>query len=112
MRDHHHAAAEVLKALFQRAERRDVEVVRRLIEEKEVPAGRQQLREVDAVSFAAREDAHLLLLLWPAEVEAAAVGAAVHHRRSRELHELSAAGYRLVDRLVGLELSSLLVWST
>jgi hypothetical protein len=38
VRDDHDASAEVLKSFLQRAQRRDVEVVRRLVEEKEVPA--------------------------------------------------------------------------
>ena len=109
VRDHHHTAAELLQSLLQRTERRDIEVVRRLVEKEQVAAARQELREMHAVALAAGKDADLLLLFGSAEVEAAAVGAAVHHRRSRELHELAAARDRLVDGLVGLQFAARLI---
>ena len=51
------AARERLEAGLQRAQRVDVEVVGRLVEEQDVAAGLEQLREVDAVPLAARQRA-------------------------------------------------------
>src|SRR3954454_12425116 len=57
MRDDHGAAGEVLQRILERAERLGVEVVGRLVEEKDVGAGLEQLGEVDAVALAAGERA-------------------------------------------------------
>ena len=69
--DHDGAAGEVEQRLLERAQRVDVEVVRRLVEQQHVAAALQQLREVDAVALAARELADRLLLVAAAEVEPA-----------------------------------------
>ena len=61
--------------LFQGAQRFDVEVVGRLVEQQHVGAALQELREVHAVALAAGQLADLLLLLVAAEVEAADVAA-------------------------------------
>src|SRR4029434_3658885 len=53
--DHDGAAGEVEQRLLERAQRVDVEVVRRLVEEEDVAAAAEQLCEVDAVALAARE---------------------------------------------------------
>ena len=63
MRDHDGAAGEVEQRVLERAQRVDVEVVRRLVEQQQVAARAQQLREVDAVPLAAREVADALLLV-------------------------------------------------
>ena len=109
VRDDHHAAAEVLEALFERAESGDVEVVGGFVEEQQVAAGGQELREVHTVALAAGEHADLLLLFRAAEVEARAVGASVHHRRSGKADEFAAACYGFVDGLIRLELAAGLV---
>ena len=62
-RDHDGAAGEVEQRLLERAQRVDVEVVRRLVEQQHVAAAPQQLREVDAVALAAGELADRLLLV-------------------------------------------------
>ena len=61
--DHHGAAGEVEERLFERAQRVDVEVVGRLVEQQQVAALLQQLGEVHAVALAARQRADLALLL-------------------------------------------------
>jgi hypothetical protein len=68
--DHHGAAREVEQRVFQRAQRLDVEVVGRLVEQQHVAARLQHLGQVDAVALAARELADLLLLVGALEVEA------------------------------------------
>src|SRR5581483_11023092 len=78
VRDHDGAAGELEQRLLERAQRVDVEVVRRLVEEQDVPARAQELRQVDAVPLAAREVADALLLVAALEVEPGDVLARVH----------------------------------
>ena len=56
---------------FQRAQRLDVEVVRGLVEQQHVGAGRELLREMEPPALAARQRADLLLLVGALEVGAA-----------------------------------------
>src|SRR5262249_35163816 len=60
------------------AERLEVEVVRGLVEQEDVAAAADELRELDAVALSAGKLAHLRLLIRPAEVEPRDVRAAVH----------------------------------
>src|SRR5262249_55428983 len=69
VRDHDGAARELEQRLLERAQRVDVEVVRRLVEQEDVAARAEQLREVDAVALAAREVGDPLLLVATLEVE-------------------------------------------
>jgi hypothetical protein len=63
VRDDHGAAGEGQQALFERAQRFDVEVVGRFVEQQHVAALLQQLGQVHAVALAARQHADLLLLV-------------------------------------------------
>src|SRR5258707_11322887 len=69
------AAREVEERLLERAQRVDVEVVGRLVEEQQVAAFLEQLRQVNAVPLAARERADLALLPRAFEIEPRHVGA-------------------------------------
>src|SRR5262245_63266513 len=51
--DYDGAAAKVQDRLFQRSERIDVEIIGRLVEQQQVAAAAQQLREMDAIALAA-----------------------------------------------------------
>ena len=51
--DHHRAAGERQQRLFERAQRVDVEVVGRLVEQQQVRAALEQLRQMHAVALAA-----------------------------------------------------------
>ena len=73
--DDHGAAAEVEQGVFQGAQRIDVEVVGRLVEQQQVAAAAQQLGQVDAVAFAAGQLADLALLVGALEVEPGDVAA-------------------------------------
>jgi hypothetical protein len=68
--DHHGAAGEILQRVLERAQRLDVEVVGRLVEQQDVAALLQHLGHVDAVALAARQLADLLLLVWPLKLKA------------------------------------------
>ena len=61
--DHDDAAGELDDRVLERAQRVDVEVVGRLVEQQHVAAALQQLGEVDAVPLAAGEIADALLLV-------------------------------------------------
>ena len=69
--DDHGAAAEIEQGFFQRAQRVDVQVVGRLVEQQQVAAALQQLGQVDAVAFAAGELAHLLCWSGPLKLNRA-----------------------------------------
>jgi hypothetical protein len=60
--DDHRAAGELEQRVLQRAQRLDVEVVRRLVEEEQVAALLEGQREVEAVALTTGEHAGLLLL--------------------------------------------------
>ena len=75
--DDHGAAGERQQRLLERAQRVDVEVVGRLVEQQQVAAAAQQLGQVQAVALAAGELADLRLLVGALEVEAGDVRAAV-----------------------------------
>ena len=66
---------EVEQRVLERAQRVDVEVVGRLVEQQHVAAALQELREVHPVALAAREVADPLLLIAALEVERRDVGA-------------------------------------
>ena len=108
VRDHHRAAGEVEERVLERAQRVDVEVVRRLVEQQQVAARAQELREVDAVALAAGEVADLLLLIGAAEVEPGDVLAGVDLARP-ELDQVVAAGDLLPDGGVRVEVAAGLV---
>ena len=100
--DNHGATAEDGDSFLQRPQGRDVQIVGRLVEQDQVAAAPQELGQVYAVAFAAREAADLLLLVAAAEVEARAVGPSVDGLAA-EAECLRAAGNLLKDRVVGVE---------
>src|SRR4029453_8759248 len=77
VRDDDRAAGEIEQRVLERAERVDVEVVRRLVGGQGVAPVSPALREVDAIAFAARKLSDRLLLVAAAKVEPAHVLARV-----------------------------------
>ena len=73
--DDHDTAGKLQQGVFERTQGVDVEVVRRLVEQQHVGAGLEQRGEMHTVPLAARQLAHLPLLVPPLEVEPGAVGA-------------------------------------
>ena len=53
MRNPHGAACEIDQRIFERAQRLDVQIVGRFVEEDDVAAGLQQLRHVNPVALTA-----------------------------------------------------------
>ena len=102
VRDHDGAAGEVEQRLLERAQRVDVEVVRRLVEQQHVAAAAQQLREVHAVALAAGEVADALLLVAALEVEPRDVLARVDLALA-ELDDVVPAADLLPDGARGIE---------
>src|SRR5713101_5299560 len=108
MADDHRTAGEIDQRLFQRAQRVDVEVVGRLVEQQHVGAAFQHLGQVDAVALASRELTDLLLLVDALEVERTAIGAA-RHLAGAELDDVEPSRQFLPHRLVGIERLAALV---
>ncbi|KAF1782050.1 Coproporphyrinogen III oxidase, aerobic [Phytophthora cactorum] len=94
--NHHRHAVEVRKSGLQRAERVNVEIVRRLIEHHHVVAAQEHLGQVNAVALSTTETSNLLLLHATAEIEAGNVCARID-AVSTDLHELVIARNLLVD---------------
>ena len=65
--DDHRAAGERFERLLERAQRLDVEIVGRLVEQQHVAALLQHLRHMDTVALAARQLPDLLLLVGALE---------------------------------------------
>src|SRR5262249_10290618 len=115
VRDHDRAAGEGHERLLEDAERLEVEVVRRLVEDDDVAALAQQFRELDAVALAAREIADAGLLDRAREEEAREVVADVerlfllaartarsHLDELRALRDLLEDGLRRIERVAAL----------
>jgi hypothetical protein len=101
------AAGELQQGVLQRAERLDVEVVGRLVEEQQVAALLERQREVEPVALAAGQHARRLLLVGALEPELRDVGAT----RDLDLADLDEVepvgddlpeGLRRVEALAGL----------
>ena len=103
--DHHRTTRERLERLLERAQRLDVEVVGRLVEQQDIAALLQHLGHVDAVALAARQLTDLLLLVGAAEVEGADIGTRPHLLLA-EAEDLELVGDFLPDVLVGIEVGS------
>src|SRR5436190_3603707 len=69
------AAREGDERLLERSQRVDVEIVGRLVEQEQIRSALEQLREVDAIAFAAGERSNLSLLVATLEVEPRHIGA-------------------------------------
>ena len=67
--DHDDPAGIIENCFFECAERIDVEIVGRFVQEQQIGAAAQQLREVHSVTFPARKIADLLLLIGSTEIE-------------------------------------------
>src|SRR5216683_2042696 len=104
------AAGIVEERLFKRAQRVDIEIVGRLVEEEEVGALLQHLRQMHPVALAARQLPDLFLLVGAAEVEERAVGPAGDLAAAeidlvlpaRDLLPHAVAGDQRVARLVDI----------
>ena len=83
--------AKACERVLEGAQRVDVEVVGRLVEQQHVAAGLEQLGQVHAVALAAGQHADRLLLVGALEVERGDVGAAVHLAVA-ELDDVLAVG--------------------
>jgi len=69
MRDDHRAAREGNQGVLERAQRFDIQIVGRLVEQQDVAACFQYFREMHSVALAAGEFADHLSLLHAFEIE-------------------------------------------
>src|SRR6516162_7368069 len=100
--DDHGAAGEIFKRLLERAQRVDVEIVGRLVEQQHVGSGFEHLSEMHAVTLAAGELPHFFLLIGALEIERRAIGARVHLALA-ELELIEPAGNLLPYCLLAVE---------
>jgi hypothetical protein len=96
VRDNHRAARELQQGVFQRAQGFDIQVVGWFIEQQDVTADLQQLRQVQTTAFTAGQLANAFTLVDAFEVKAAHVGAA-RHLGVADLHDIQAAGLLLLS---------------
>ncbi len=89
--DDHGAPGKILQGLFQGAHGVYVQVVGRLIKEKDIGLFLQHAGQMDAVSFPAGDHRHLFLLIGPGEIEAGYIGARIYLALT-ELNSVIASG--------------------
>src|SRR5207302_11252238 len=102
MRDDDGAAGIIEQRLFERAQRADIEIVGRLVEQEKVGALLQHLCEMHPVALAAGELTDLFLLVGAAEIEQRAIGAA-RDLAAAEIDLVLPARDLLPDGVVGAE---------
>src|SRR5438445_1185981 len=80
--DDGHASGEIQNRLLERTQRVDVEIVRGLVEQEDVPAGTEELSEMHPVALATGEVTDLFLLIRAAEIEGRGVRTRVARPRT------------------------------
>src|SRR5579885_1993697 len=88
--------------LFERAQGVDIEIVRRLVEQKNVCARLQDLGKMHPVALAARELGDILLLIGPLEGEGRRIGARIDLALTEVKHLLAARDF-FPDGLLAIE---------
>src|SRR6185437_1523803 len=78
VRDHERAAGEFRQGVFERAQRLDIEIVRRLVEQQHVAAFQERRCQMQPAALAAGQLPDVLLLVAALEIEAAEIGARRH----------------------------------
>ena len=84
--DDDRAAGEILDGGFQRLQGFHIQIVGRLVQQQHIAARAQQFRHMHAVALAARQQAHLLLLIGALEVEGPGIDAGVHFQIAQVDH--------------------------
>src|SRR3984893_8293429 len=102
VRDDDRAAREIHQGLFEGAQRINVEIVGRLVEQKHVGAQFQHFGEMHAVALAARQLPDLLLLIRALEIEGRRIGARIDLALA-EVNDFIAAGNLLPHGLLAVE---------
>ena len=102
MADDYRASRIGLDGILERAQGVDVEVVGRLVEQQDVGTAFENLRQVNPVALAARQDPCLLLLVRAPEVERGHVGPTVDLAAPHD-QVVASLGDLLVDGPVRVE---------
>ena len=102
VRDDDGAAGEAEQGFFQCAQRFDVKIIGRFIEQQQVAAALEQLGQVYTIAFTARQVAYTFLLVASLEVEAADVGARLGAVIADD-DLVEAIGYLFPDRFVAVQ---------
>ena len=102
-------SGELEQQLLEQVERLDVEIVRRLVEHEQVERSREQPREQQPVSLAARQRAHRRARAVGREEKILQIAVHVLRRDPRDLDEVRAVGDAVEHALLGIELLAQLV---
>ena len=102
VRDNDGATGESQEGILQGAQRLDVQVVGRLVQQEQVAALLEGQGQVQAVTLTTGEDARRLLLIRPLEAEGRHVGAR-GHLDIADLDEVQTVGHNLPQRLVRID---------
>ena len=94
MRNHQHAAGEFEQGIFQRTQRFDVDVVGRFVEQQDVGARQQRMRQMQPAAFTAGQRADFFLLILALEIKTAEIGARRHFEFA-DVDDVEPAGNRL-----------------
>src|SRR5215475_14243804 len=90
MRDNNGAASETFQRLFERAQSVDIQIVRWFIEQQNVGAFLQHLRQMNTIALAPGERANLFLLVRAGKIESGNIRSRVHFA-SAYFQQVSAA---------------------
>src|ERR1051326_5700358 len=107
VRDHDGTTRKVLQRFLQSTQRVHVKIVCRFVQQQNVRAFLQHLREMHAIAFAAGQHTDFLLLVRTGEVEARDVSTGINFARA-EFQCVFAAADLLPDRLLRIERAALI----
>src|SRR4030095_8805407 len=105
--DHDHAAGKTFQRLFERAQGVHIQVVGRFVEQQNVRAFFQHLRQMDSIALAARQHADLLLLIRAGKIESRYVRSRIHFSGA-DFQKVGAADDLFPDRFFRIEGTALI----
>src|SRR5229473_2812744 len=106
--DDHGATAEVQQGIFQSSQRLHVEVIGRLVEQKQIAAATEQLGQVNAIALAARQLRHFALLVGSFKIKLGHIAARGYFSFAQ--HQVfRPAGDFLKNGLAGVERVAILI---
>src|SRR2546426_11575688 len=107
VRDHHGTTGEIDERFLQRSQSIDIEIIRRLVEQQEIPTRLEQLGKMKSVSLSARETPNFLLLIRSLEVELRQIRSSLHLALSN-FDDVVPLAHFLVDGVCIVELTRLI----
>ena len=109
MGNHHSTASKIFQSFFQSPKRIDIQVVGRLIEQKQVATFLQRNRQVHAVALPTGKYPYFFLLIRTCKIELGDIGPGIDFLVA-QLHQFIAIGDQLVHGLVRVQLVVFLIY--